>query len=175
MQSRLFPRQALIAVLLLIATPSSKSSPSRNLQPQSSVQEESLQPNGLGWQKLSPIRQLGYVEGFREGRSFFSLAEGLRDNFSNSCEKHVLDENVGPLRKECILHKWWGKTLIGADTSSMLEVMAKLYTQPQNLPIRWGSAVVISAAMVSGVPIDEKELQIVRQEDAKTTAALSRH
>jgi hypothetical protein len=175
MPSRLFPAQTLIAALLLIATPSSQSSPSRNPLQQGSVQEESLQPNGLGWQKLSPIRQLGYVEGFREGRSLFSLAEGMRDNFSNSCEKHVSDENAGPLRKECILHKWWGKTLIGVDTSSVLEVMANLYVQSQNLPIRWGSAVVISGAMVSGVAIDEKELQIVRQEDAKTTAALSRH
>ena len=168
MTRRLFPTQAsLIATLLLLATASAQSPPS--------VQAESLQPNGFGWAKISYIRQLGYVEGFKEGRSIFPFAEGSKDKFLSSCDQYMLDANASPLRKDCILHRFWGKTFVDMDTSSVLEAMNKFYAQVENLPIRWGSAVIISGAMVSGVPVDEKELQIVRQEDAKTTATLSKH
>ncbi len=82
------------------------------------------------------------------------------------CEK---DRNLAAI-SDCILYRWRMNTLIDVDTSGVLVALSKLYDEPRNLPIRWDHAVIIAEAMVSGVPISEKELEKVRQDDAKRYA-----
>jgi len=55
---------------------------------------------------------------------------------------------------------------VGTDADKTLDVMVKFYASPQNLPVSWGHAVIVSGAMVSGVPVSEKDLEVIRKEDA---------
>ena len=119
--------------------------------------DETIRPNGWSWQKISDARRLGYVEGFSDGQTE-SMLEAR-------CEEKTL--KALQATGACILHKLWLDTLIGTDADKTLDIMVKFYAVPQNLPVRWGHAVIISGAIVSGVPVEDKDLQVIRQEDAK--------
>jgi hypothetical protein len=124
--------------------------------------DEAIRPTGSWWYKISDARRLGYVEGFVDGE-MSSMLEA-------HCEKTTLPalQATGT----CILYKFRQDTMLDTNTSETLETMMKFYALPQNLPIRWEHAVVISRAIASGVPVAEKDLQAIRQEDAKFSATL---
>jgi hypothetical protein len=119
--------------------------------------DESIKPTGWWWPKISDARQLGYVEGFKAG-TFNSLTEG-----------HCKDTKISALQltSDCILYRLQQETLLDVSTGGTLDAVTKFYALPGNLPVRWDHAVIISEAMVSGVPISEKDLEVIRQDDAK--------
>ena len=51
--------------------------------------------------------------------------------------------------------------------------MNRLYASPQNLPIHWRNALITSQAMISGVPVSEKDLEAIRQRDAMPPKSIS--
>lgn len=126
--------------------------------------DEAIRDNGWFWYKLSDVRQLGYVEGFTEGAE-------EQSTFGVLCKKPVLPElqATGP----CILSRLRGHSQAGQHQREILDTMVKFYALPQNLPVSWGHAVIISGAMASGVPVDEKDLQVIRKEDATPPKRLS--
>jgi hypothetical protein len=124
------------------------------------IADEAVRPDGLWWQKLSGIRQLGYVEGFNDGDAESRNEAHCRTLPTPATAAYW--QSTAP----CILSRLRGDTLTGTDAAKTLSIMAKFYEPPQNLPVSWGHAVIISEAMVSGVPISEKDLETIRKEDA---------
>lgn len=116
-----------------------------------------LKPNGFWWSKIPESRQLGFYEGFSAGYRF-------RDTSAVLCQSSLRAQNP-----TCILEKWYGDSLLDLDTGEVLEVLKKFYADPKNLPVTWEHAIVISKAIASGVPLDEKELEAVREWDAKNS------
>jgi|ERR1022692_532771 hypothetical protein len=117
---------------------------------------DTLQPTGYWWSHISSSRQLGYVEGYQAGQAAVEL-EVCPDG-KNPAFKHLLG---------CILHKWRMGTRIETDTESVITTVSHFYEEPRNAPVRWEHAVLIAGAMVSGVPVSEEDLSVIRQFDAK--------
>lgn len=131
------------------------------------IADETLKPDGFSWQKMAYVRQLGFLEGFAEGES---SQEEIR-TFGSLCkEDHGGDPVLGSV---CVLSRLQGGTYLQVDVNKTIETMDKLYASPQNLPVSWGHALVISRAMVSGVPINDKDLETIRQRDAMPSKPIS--
>ena len=119
--------------------------------------DEAIKPTDWWWQKIDETRRLGYVEGFNAG-----ILNSMREHFCKDTKLRAVQASG-----DCILYGLEQKTMLDVGTSNTLDVISKFYALPQNLPVHWDHAVVISKAMVSGVPINEKDLEVIRQEDAK--------
>jgi len=130
---------------------------------------ETLEPDGWGWQKIARVRQMGYVEGFLDGEELGSRI--TTPAFEHLCE--VEESTRTPPIRDCILRRLWGNTLAGTDEGKTLDTIVRFYASPQNLPVHWGHAVIISQAMVSGVALSEKDLEVVRKEDATPPKPMS--
>jgi len=131
------------------------------------IADETIKADGWSWQKIAYVRQLGFAEGFAEGAD--SAHEAL--TFKPLCDG---EHDGGPvLASICTLSRLRGKTYISIDADRTIETMNKLYASPQNLPIRWRNALVISQAMISGVPVSEKDLEVIRQRDAMPPKPIS--
>ncbi len=124
------------------------------------VADETLKPDGWSWQRISYVRQLGFFEGFVSG----TQNESTMRTFEPACEKNR--EPIQGLESICILSRLWGNAYVGSDAGKTIETMNRFYGSPRNLPIDWGHAVIISQAMVSGLPISEKDLEEIRKDDA---------
>jgi hypothetical protein len=125
-------------------------------------QQSTIQPNGWGWNRISDSRRLGFVEGF-DFRTALALEQGTYSQDATTKVTCRLD----PTTIICALHQLEGDTLMDIPSDKTAEMMSAFYAQPQNLPVRWGHAVVIAEAMVSGLPIPETLLKTLRQEDAR--------
>lgn len=124
------------------------------------VADETIKADGWSWQKIVYLRQLGFVEGFAAGED--SGHEIL--TFKPLCNS---EHDGGPvLASICALSRLRGKTYVSIDADRTIETMNKLYASPQNLPIHWRNALIVSQAMISGVPVSEKDLEAIRQSDA---------
>jgi len=124
------------------------------------IADETLKPDGWSWQRINYVRQLGFVEGFVKGSNDGTTMQ----IFKPSCGKD--SERVQGLASICILSRLRGSTYAGTDAGKTVETVNRLYAAPQNLPIDWGHAVIISQAMVSGVPVSERDLEVIRKDDA---------
>jgi hypothetical protein len=131
------------------------------------IADETIKPDGWWWQKISPIRQLGYVEGFVAGQAESSEEAHCKTVPAPATEAYWQST------ASCILSRFRGNTLVGTDTNKTLDVMVRFYASPQNLPVSWGHAVIISQAMVSGVSVSEKDLEVIRKEDATPPQAMT--
>lgn len=131
------------------------------------IADENLKSDGWSWQKINYIRQLGFVEGFAEGEN--NTAEILA--WKNLCNYEREHDPV--LSSICILSRLRGGTYTDTDAGKTIENVNRLYASPQNLPIHWGHAVIISRAMVSSVPVSEKDLEVIRQVDATPPKRMS--
>jgi len=134
------------------------------------IADETIRPDGWWWHKLSPIRQLGYVEGFVAGEMESSEEHGSKPFCKDAAKDPA---HWQPVFVDCILSRFRGDTLVGTGTDKTLDIMAKFYESPQNLPVSWGHAVIISQAMVSGVPVSEKDLEAIRKHDATPPTPMS--
>jgi hypothetical protein len=114
--------------------------------------DETIKPTGWSWQKVVSARQLGYVEGFNAG-------------IMNEMEQRFCGETK--ILSLCVLYNLRQHTLLDVGTAQTLSTMSAFYATPANLPVRWSHALVISAALASGVPITESDLQVIRAEDAR--------
>lgn len=119
--------------------------------------DETIKPTGWSWQKVGAARQLGYVEGFNDGR--------LMDMEQRFCEDTKMP--VLKAQSKCVLYNLRQHTLLDVGTDHTLSTMSGFYAVPANLPVRWPHALVISEALASGVPISESDLQVIRAEDAR--------
>jgi hypothetical protein len=131
------------------------------------IADETLKPDGWSWQRINYMRQLGFVEGFVRG----SENGSTRQIFKDTCGKD--SERVQGLASICILSRLWGNAYAGTDAGKTVETVNRLYAVPQNLPIDWGHAVIISQAMVSGVPVSERDLEVIRKDDATPPKPIS--
>ncbi len=131
------------------------------------IADETLKSDGWSWQKIPNVRQLGFLEGFAEGTD----NEETILTFGSLCDKEHGRDSV--LTSICILSRLHGDTYLPINASKTMETMNRLYTSPQNLPIHWGHALIISQAMVSGVPVSEKDLEVIRQCDAMPPKPIS--
>jgi len=131
------------------------------------IADETLKPDGWSWQRITYVRQLGFVEGFVKGAE----NESTMQTFKPACEKD--SERVQGLASICILSRLHGGTYVGTDAGKTVETVNMLYATPQNLPIDWGHAVIISQAMVSGVPVGERDLEVIRKDDATPPKPMS--
>jgi hypothetical protein len=116
--------------------------------------QDTIKPTSYYWGRLDAVRQLGYVEGFNAG---------VLSPFNSNCKLYPL-LNKTP---HCILAAWQRDTMVDINATATLETITKLYADPKNEPLRWDTAVIIAEAMVSGVAINEADLNIVREFDAK--------
>ena len=122
--------------------------------------DETMRPDGAWWQKIGDARRLGYVEGYVAGHG---------DTFMSSFCEHATNPKIQGF-SVCVLYRLQQDTMIDTDTTEVLDTMSKFYALPQNNPVRWNHAVIISRAMVSGVSVSEKDLQVIREDDAKFNA-----
>jgi hypothetical protein len=132
------------------------------------IADETLKPDGWSWQRINYGRQLGFVEGFVKGSDDGSTMQ----IFKPACGKD--SGRVQGLDSICILSRLRGGTYTGTDADKTVETVNKLYAAPQNLPIDWGHAVIISQAMVSGVPVSERDLEVIRKDDATPPKPMSK-
>jgi hypothetical protein len=133
------------------------------------IADEAIRPDGWWWQKLSPIRQLGYVEGFAAGQTESSEEDGIKP----FCKEAAKDPAHWQPFAYCILSRLRGATYVGTDTNKTLDMVVKFYQSPQNMPVSWGHAVIISQAMLSGVPVSDKDLEEIRKHDATPPTPMS--
>jgi hypothetical protein len=131
------------------------------------IADETIKADGWSWQKIVYVRQSGFVEGFAEGED--SAHETL--TFKPLCNA---EHDGGPvLASICALSRLRGKTYVSIDADRTIETMNRLYASPQNLPIHWRNALIISQAMTSGVSVSEKDLEAIRQRDAMPPKSIS--
>ena len=131
------------------------------------IADETLKPDGWSWQRINYVRQLGFVEGFVKGADDGSTMQ----IFKPACGKD--SERVQGLASICALSRLRENTYAGTDAGKTVETVNKLYAAPHNLPIDWGHAVIISQAMVSGVPVSERDLEVIRKDDATPAKPIS--
>jgi hypothetical protein len=124
------------------------------------IADETIRPDGWSWQKLSRPRQFGYVEGFVDGQ-MESSEETRCKTLPTPAKDPTYWQSLGP----CILGRLRGGTYLGTDANKTLDTMDKFYQSPQNIPVSWGHAATISQAMMSGVPVSDKDLEEIRKED----------
>ncbi len=127
------------------------------------IADGTIRPDGWWWQKLSPIRQLGYVEGFVAGEMESSEEHGSKPFCKDAAKDPA---HWQPVFVDCILSQLEGDTLQPTDVNKTLDVMVKFYQSPQNMPVSWGHALIISQAMLSGLPVSDKDLEAIRKHDA---------
>jgi hypothetical protein len=116
-----------------------------------------IAPNGWSWNQIPPPRQLGYLEGFNDGSQFQMMTQ-------------IPCKNASPTyaaTEDCVLYRLHMASLAGPDSDRVLSTLNKFYEQSENKPVHWDHAIVISEALVSGVHVDEKDLEVIRLADAK--------
>lgn len=130
-------------------------------------------PDGSLWATLSQGQKETYIEGFWDGEntqaifddSYPMCREGERSN--QLCL--LTDLNNKAITVMGVTHEWHEPLY------KTRERMKEFYARPENQPIWWMDAVVVVSAMRVGVPIDEKDLELLRRQGAENRRYFKEH